>query len=175
MGHYVIGLQVSHWRPVVEHISGHTQWVFLESAHEYRPRERDRVLGFFGLTEVQLLQRCDVEVYAFTHRGLALPDPASAWENRARLEVSRVAPVQCIDREGADFEAGPQALLRATRLRQERVATAAPQGMASTPSRHPEPPAVPAHAAVPPSAPRGRLAAAHFNRVHRAGIALAAN
>jgi hypothetical protein len=175
MGHYVIGLQVSHWRPVVEQISGHAHWVFLESAHEYRPRGHDCVLGFFGLTEVQLLQRCDVEVYAFTHRGLALPDPGSAWENRSRLEVSRVAPVRCIDREGADFEAGPQALLRATRHRRERVATAAPQGLASPPSRPPPPPAAPAHDVVPPSAPRGRLAAAHFSRVHRAGMALGAN
>lgn len=86
MSHYVIGLRASPWQPVVELISGHVQWVFLELAHQYRPRPHDHVLGFFGLTEVQVLQRCGVEVYAFTYRGLALPDPGSAWEHRARLE-----------------------------------------------------------------------------------------
>lgn len=175
MSHYVIGLQASPWQTVVEQISGHAPWVFLESAQEYRPRQHDHVLGFFGLTEVQLLQRCDVEVYAFTHRGLALPDPGSAWEHRARLEVSRVAPVQCIDREGAGFEAGPQALLRATRLHRQQVAMAPPPDRASAAPSRPEAPAASAPAVVPPSAPRGRLAAAHFSRVHKAAIGLAAN
>ena len=129
MSHYVIGLQASPWQPVVEQISGHAQWVSLESAQEYRPRQHDHALGFFGLTEVQLLQRCDVEVYAFT-----------------------------VDA-----------------LHRQRVATAPPPDRASAAPSHPEAPAALAPVVVRPSAPRGRLAAAHFNRVHRAAIGLAAN
>jgi hypothetical protein len=222
VGHYVIGLQGASWRSVVEQASGCSDWVFLESAREYRPRQNDRVLGFFGLTEVQLLQRCAVDVYAFTHLGLALPDAGSAWQNRDRLILSLVAPVVCALPTSTGFDPGKPALLRATRERRQRMAQAvaraqaqrapaaahqkprvrpepvgrAPASLAvhalATPARVLTPPPAVCPAAAPPpvarpqaaaaetarvpaplSAPRSRIAAAHFRRIHGTGEAQA--
>jgi len=187
MSHYVIGLQVAPWKSVIEQMSGRGDWVFLDSPHQYRPRHKDRVLGFFGLTEVQLLQRCDVEVYALTHRGLALPDAGSAWQHRELLELSRVAPLQCVAPRDAGFEPGPQALLRATRERQQRTAAIQTRSLLSGPrhaaesDRRPAPPSdqcVSTHSAralSPDSPPKSRIAAAHFRRVYRASTAQAAS
>jgi len=84
--------------------------------------------------------------------------------------------VQCLDREGAGFEAEPQALLRSTRLhRQQRVVTPAPRDMESAVPRHPEPPVASPRTVAPPSAPRSHLTTAHLSRVHRAAIALPMN
>lgn len=187
MSHYVIGLQAAPWKSVIEQMSGRGDWVFLDSPHQYRPRQNDRVLGFFGMTEVQLLQRCDVEVYALTHRGLAMPDAGSAWQHRELLELSRVAPLQCVAPRDAGFEPGPQALLRATRARQQRAAAMQTRGAlqgprhASESDSRPAPPSDPsvanhsARAHSPQSPPHGRIAAAHFRRMYRASAAQAAS
>ena len=114
MDHVVIGLRAAAWHAVIEGISGHGGWVFLESVADYRPRPHDRVIGFFTLSQVQWLQRLQVEVWAFTCGEVALPDAHSAWALRHVLGLSRVQPVVCGRASQAQFDAGPESLLRAT-------------------------------------------------------------
>jgi hypothetical protein len=204
MSDYVIGLSEDLWRPVVERSSGCRGWEFIDTPRDYVPSRGDRVVGFFGLAEVQLLQRLDVQVYAFTRGGVALPGAAQSLPPLAGIELSLLEPLRCAPPAAAGFEPGPAALLRATLRRQQRegpqqrartppaqasspalprpaqsAATSAPvadaRGGPSLPSSAPKmPPVTPAEVwRAAGSAPRSRLAAAHFRRIHGAAAGLA--
>jgi hypothetical protein len=151
-----------------------------------------------------LLQRLDVQVYAFTRGGVALPGAAQSLPPLAGIELSLLEPLRCAPPAAAGFEPGPAALLRATLRRQQRegpqqrartppaqasspalprpaqsAATSAPvadaRGGPSLPSSaHKMPPVTPAEVwRAAGSAPRSRLAAAHFRRIHGAAAGLA--
>lgn len=196
MSDYVIGLSEALWRPIIERSTGRRGWEFIDTPRDYVPNRGDRVLGFFGLTEVQLLQRFEVEVYAFTRDGVALPDAAQALPLRSGLEISLIERLRCAPPAASGFEPGQAALLRATskRLQRERQqhraaaqsgtarvvppalprpAAPEPPGGASGFDLHASPPApesaphaAPSGARPAASAPRGRIAAAHFRRMH---------
>lgn len=123
-----VGLSKGKWNQSLVAWAGAAGWYAIKSLCEYRPRNGDRLLGFFSASELTLLDRFGVQAWTLTFGGIVFPDELTAFRYASRVEFCQIevntmrASVQASSSDC--FTYGPDALLRAASARRNRSYTA---------------------------------------------------